>query len=97
MRRPSHDIGAAETAVADRRSVPDRPRRGRACSPTREFIEVRFGGSGGQGVILMGVILAMAATRDHRYVVQTQIVRARGPRRLQPQRRDHLGSPHRLP
>ena len=38
----------------------------------REFTEVRFGGSGGQGVILMGVILAMAATRDHRYVVQTQ-------------------------
>ena len=39
---------------------------------TREFTEVRFGGSGGQGVILMGVIMAMAATRDHRFVVQTQ-------------------------
>ncbi len=38
----------------------------------RDLVEVRFGGSGGQGVILMGVILAMAATRDHRYVVQTQ-------------------------
>jgi 2-oxoglutarate ferredoxin oxidoreductase subunit gamma len=38
----------------------------------RDFIEVRFGGSGGQGVILMGIILAMAATHDHRYVVQTQ-------------------------
>lgn len=38
----------------------------------REFVEVRFGGSGGQGVILMGVILAVAATRDHRYVIQTQ-------------------------
>ncbi len=38
----------------------------------RGFLEVRFGGSGGQGVILMGVILAMAAARDHRYVVQTQ-------------------------
>jgi 2-oxoglutarate ferredoxin oxidoreductase subunit gamma len=37
-----------------------------------EFIEIRFGGSGGQGVILMGVILAVAATRDHRHVVQTQ-------------------------
>ncbi|GAB4244610.1 MAG: 2-oxoacid:ferredoxin oxidoreductase subunit gamma [Thermoleophilia bacterium] len=37
-----------------------------------EFVEVRFGGSGGQGVILMGVILAVAATRDHLYVVQTQ-------------------------
>jgi len=38
----------------------------------RDFVEVRFGGSGGQGVILMGVILAVAATRDHRYVIQTQ-------------------------
>jgi 2-oxoglutarate ferredoxin oxidoreductase subunit gamma len=33
---------------------------------------VRFGGTGAQGVILVGVVLAMAATRDHRYVVQTQ-------------------------
>jgi 2-oxoglutarate ferredoxin oxidoreductase subunit gamma len=39
---------------------------------SRELVEVRFGGSGGQGVILMGVILAMAGARDHRYVVQTQ-------------------------
>jgi 2-oxoglutarate ferredoxin oxidoreductase subunit gamma len=39
---------------------------------SREVVEVRFGGSGGQGVILMGVILAMAGARDHRYVVQTQ-------------------------
>jgi len=38
----------------------------------RDLVEVRFGGSGGQGVILMGVILAMAGARDHRYVVQTQ-------------------------
>lgn len=38
----------------------------------RDFLEVRFGGSGGQGVILMGIILAVAATRDHRRVVQTQ-------------------------
>src|SRR3989304_3464668 len=38
----------------------------------RRFLEVRFGGSGGQGVILMGVILALAATRDHRHVIQTQ-------------------------
>jgi 2-oxoglutarate ferredoxin oxidoreductase subunit gamma len=37
-----------------------------------DFVEVRFGGSGGQGVILMGVILAVAATRDRRHVVQTQ-------------------------
>ena len=38
----------------------------------RDFIEVRFGGSGGQGVLLMGVILAVAANRDHRCVVQTE-------------------------
>jgi 2-oxoglutarate ferredoxin oxidoreductase subunit gamma len=38
----------------------------------RELVEVRFGGSGGQGVILMGVIMAMAGARDHRFVVQTQ-------------------------
>lgn len=39
---------------------------------SRDHVEVRFAGSGGQGVILMGVILALAATRDHRHVVQTQ-------------------------
>ncbi len=38
----------------------------------RDYVEVRFAGSGGQGVILMGVILAVAATRDRRHVVQTQ-------------------------
>lgn len=38
----------------------------------RDFTEVRFGGSGGQGVILMGMILATAATIDHRRVVQTE-------------------------
>ena len=38
----------------------------------RQFLQVRFGGTGEQGVILVGVVLAMAATRDHRYVVQTQ-------------------------
>lgn len=39
---------------------------------SRGLLEVRFGGTGEQGVILMGVVLAMAATRDHRYVAQTQ-------------------------
>lgn len=39
---------------------------------SRDYVEVRFAGSGGQGVILMGVILALAATRDRRHVVQTQ-------------------------
>jgi 2-oxoglutarate ferredoxin oxidoreductase subunit gamma len=38
----------------------------------RPFLQVRFGGTGEQGVVLVGVVLAMAATRDHRYVVQTQ-------------------------
>ena len=38
----------------------------------RDFVEVRFGGSGGQGVLLMGFILAVAANRDHRIVVQTE-------------------------
>jgi 2-oxoglutarate ferredoxin oxidoreductase subunit gamma len=39
----------------------------------RDFVEVRFGGSGGQGIVLMGVILATAGTRDGRCVVQTEL------------------------
>lgn len=38
----------------------------------RDFLEVRFGGTAAQGVILMGVVLATAATLDHRFVAQTQ-------------------------
>jgi len=38
----------------------------------RGFVEVRFGGSGGQGVVLMGMILAVAANYDRRCVVQTE-------------------------
>ena len=38
----------------------------------RDFLEVRFAGTAEDGVILMGVVLAMAATRDHRFVAQTQ-------------------------
>jgi 2-oxoglutarate ferredoxin oxidoreductase subunit gamma len=38
----------------------------------REFLEVRLGGTAEQGVVLMGLVLATAATRDHRYVAQTQ-------------------------
>jgi 2-oxoglutarate ferredoxin oxidoreductase subunit gamma len=38
----------------------------------RDFLEVRFGGSGGQGVVLMGIILATAANYDRRCVVQTE-------------------------
>jgi 2-oxoglutarate ferredoxin oxidoreductase subunit gamma len=38
----------------------------------RDFLEIRFGGSGGQGVVLMGIILATAANHDRRCVVQTE-------------------------
>jgi 2-oxoglutarate ferredoxin oxidoreductase subunit gamma len=38
----------------------------------RDSIEVRIGGSGGQGVVLMGIILATAANHDGRNVVQTE-------------------------
>ncbi len=38
----------------------------------RDFVEIRFGGSGGQGVVLMGIILATAANHDRRCVVQTE-------------------------
>ena len=38
----------------------------------RDFVEVRLGGSGGQGVVLMGIILATAANHDGRCVVQTE-------------------------
>ena len=38
----------------------------------RDSVEVRFGGSGGQGVVLMGIILATAANYDRRSVVQTE-------------------------
>jgi 2-oxoglutarate ferredoxin oxidoreductase subunit gamma len=38
----------------------------------RHFVEIRFGGSGGQGIVLMGLILATAGTRDNRCVVQTE-------------------------
>ena len=38
----------------------------------RDFLEVRFAGTAEDGVLLMGVVLAMAATRDHRFVAQTQ-------------------------
>lgn len=59
--------GAAQVP-ADTAPAPERA----GLLAARDFIEVRFGGSGGQGVILMGVVLAMAVARDHRYVVQTQ-------------------------
>jgi len=64
--RQARPAGAA--AVSDAAEEPVRT----GLLAGREFTEVRFGGSGGQGVILVGVILAMAATRDHRFVVQTQ-------------------------
>jgi 2-oxoglutarate ferredoxin oxidoreductase subunit gamma len=64
------DTRTARAARAERARSAAAARKG--ILATRELVEVRFGGSGGQGVILMGVILAMAGTRDHRYVVQTQ-------------------------
>ena len=48
----------------------DRAREGLLAD--RGFVEVRFGGSGGQGVVLMGIILATAANHDGRCVVQTE-------------------------
>ncbi len=38
----------------------------------RDWVEIRIGGSGGQGVVLMGIILATAANHDRRCVVQTE-------------------------
>lgn len=38
----------------------------------REFLEIRVGGTAARGVIIMGLVLATAATRDHRHVIQTQ-------------------------
>ncbi len=38
----------------------------------RGFLEVRFAGTPAQGVMVMGLVLATAATLDHRYVAQTQ-------------------------
>jgi 2-oxoglutarate ferredoxin oxidoreductase subunit gamma len=38
----------------------------------RDLLEIRIGGSGGQGVVLMGIILATAANHDRRCVVQTE-------------------------
>jgi 2-oxoglutarate ferredoxin oxidoreductase subunit gamma len=64
------DAGAAHAARAERARGAATARKGLLAA--RNLVEVRFGGSGGQGVILMGVILAMAGARDHRYVVQTQ-------------------------
>lgn len=52
---------------------------GAAARPTRTgvlaerpYVEVRLGGSGGQGVVLMGIILATAGNHDGRHVVQTE-------------------------
>jgi 2-oxoglutarate ferredoxin oxidoreductase subunit gamma len=67
---PAVDVTAARAARAERARASAARRRGLLA--TRSPVEVRFGGSGGQGVILMGVILAMAGARDHRFVVQTQ-------------------------
>lgn len=67
---PGADVKAARAARAERARASAAARKGLLAA--RSLVEVRFGGSGGQGVILMGVILAMAGARDHRFVVQTQ-------------------------
>lgn len=41
-------------------------------SPTKDPVQIRFSGAGGQGLITAGVILAEAAMMDGRNVVQTQ-------------------------
>jgi 2-oxoglutarate ferredoxin oxidoreductase subunit gamma len=64
------EVREARAARAERARSAAAERSGLLAS--QELVGVRFGGSGGQGVILMGVILAMAGARDHRYVVQTQ-------------------------
>lgn len=74
--RPAADGGVGPATVGTATGVtvaptPDAPPPAGLLAG-RRFLEVRFGGSGGQGVILMGVILALAATRDHRHVIQTQ-------------------------
>jgi 2-oxoglutarate ferredoxin oxidoreductase subunit gamma len=67
---PGTDVKAARAARAEKARALAAARKGLLAD--RSLVQVRFGGSGGQGVILMGVILAMAGARDHRYVVQTQ-------------------------
>ena len=69
--RPAADGGVGPAAAGGARPAADRATAAGLLAG-RRFLEVRFGGSGGQGVILMGVILALAATRDHRHVIQTQ-------------------------
>jgi 2-oxoglutarate ferredoxin oxidoreductase subunit gamma len=66
-RAPKHQTGAV-TAAQEPAAVPARA----GLLADRDFVEVRFGGSGGQGVVLMGIILAVAANRDCRCVVQTE-------------------------
>lgn len=39
---------------------------------SRRFLEIRAGGTAARGVIVMGLVLATAATRDHRHVIETQ-------------------------
>ena len=60
--------GQAPESLAEGLRVPVRT----GLMADRGFIEVRFGGSGGQGVVLMGIVLATAANYDRRCVVQTE-------------------------
>lgn len=62
----------------------------------------RFSGTGGQGLITAGIILAEAALLDDKLAVQSPILRPGSPRRLfqgrgYHQRRAHLFQPCYLP
>jgi 2-oxoglutarate ferredoxin oxidoreductase subunit gamma len=67
---PIPSQGHAGAALAEAEASPAQVRTGLLAD--RDFVEVRFGGSGGQGVVLMGIILAVAANHDRRCVVQTE-------------------------
>ncbi|MCX8032380.1 MAG: 2-oxoacid:acceptor oxidoreductase family protein [Thermoleophilia bacterium] len=56
---------------ADELSLPKPPPRFGLLAK-RNYVEVRLGGTGGQGLVLMGVILAEAANLDRRCVVNTE-------------------------
>jgi 2-oxoglutarate ferredoxin oxidoreductase subunit gamma len=71
-------VTASDRAPQDQAAVP-RPAGQNVSDPAwegllsgKEFVEIRMGGSGGQGVVLMGIILAVAANHDGRCVVQTE-------------------------
>jgi 2-oxoglutarate ferredoxin oxidoreductase subunit gamma len=65
---PRLNVGHADDHAIDADSVLVRA----GVLADRDSLEIRIGGSGGQGVVLMGIILATAANHDRRCVVQTE-------------------------